>query len=133
MTYTASSAPLYYLASPYRLYPAGAEQAFIDVCAIAGHLIETGVMVYSPIAHCHPIAAHSDMDLHRYELWMPFDLLMLARCDGLIIAHMQGWEESVGIAEEVKYFMALNRPIFDLDIKTLCLRARTMIPHIDFE
>ena len=113
-----------YLASPYALYPAGAEHAFIDICIIAGHLIEAGVNVYSPIAHCHPIAVYTGMKLHNYELWMPLDKIMLDRCDTLIVAHMEGWQHSKGIAEEVEYFATSDKPVYDLDIDTLCMVRR---------
>jgi len=116
---------LAYLASPYNNYHTGSEQAFIDICVIAGHLIEAGVNLYCSIAHCHSIATHTGMALHNYDLWMPLDKMMMDRCDVMIIAHMLGWENSRGIKEEIEYFALAKKPIFDLDIKTLCMVRRT--------
>ena len=122
-----------YLASPYAKYPAGAEQAFIDVCAIAGQLIQSGMAIYSPIAHCHPIAVHTGMKLHNYELWIPLDKMMLDRCDVLIVAHMLGWQDSIGIKIEIDYFIEADKPIYDLNIKNLCMvRRKNPKDAIDF-
>ena len=116
---------LAYLACPYNNYHTGSEQAHIDICIIAGHLIEAGVNLYCPIAHNHPIAKWTGIALHNYELWMPLDKMMMDRCEVLIMAHMLGWQDSRGMKEELDYFVAANKPVFDLDIKTLCMVKRT--------
>lgn len=122
-----------YLASPYAKYPLGAEQAFIDVCAIAGHLIQSGMAIYSPIAHCHSIAVHTGMKLHNYELWIPLDKIMLDRCDVLIIAQMPSWEISEGIRIEIEHFIEADKPIYDLNIRNLCMvRRKNPKDAIDF-
>ncbi len=115
---------LAYLASPYNNYYAGSEAAHRDICIIAGHLIQAGMALYCPIAHNHPIAVHTGMNLHDYELWMPLDKIMMNRCEILIIAHMIGWENSRGIKEEINYFVEANKPVYDLDIRTLCMVRR---------
>lgn len=115
---------LAYLTSPFNNYHTGSEQAHIDICIIAGHLIEAGVMLYCPIAHSYPISIHTGIELHNYELWMPLDKMMLDRCDTLIVAHMLGWQNSRGIKEEIDYFIESKKPIFDLSIKTLCMVRR---------
>jgi len=122
-----------YLASPYKKFPKGAEQAFIDVCAIAGHLIQSGMAVYSPIAHNHPIAIHAGMKLHDYEIWIPLDKMMLDRCDVLIVAHMPSWEISEGIKIEIDYFIETGKSIYDLNIKNFCMvRRKNPKDAVDF-
>ena len=113
-----------YLASPYKNYYAGLDGAYHDVCVIAGNLIQAGVSVYCPIAHGHGIARYSGMEMNNYDIWMPLDKMMLDRCDFLIVAHMLGWTESRGITEEINYFLMSGKPIYDLDIGTLCLVQR---------
>lgn len=116
--------PLAYLATPYTKYPKGQHTAFVDACRLAGRLLKSGANIYSPIAHTHAIAVRSEMDLLDLSIWIPFDELMMARCDVLIVAHMEGWEESAGIAHEIKFFLAAGKPVFDLDPKTMSMVKR---------
>lgn len=117
---------LAYLATPYSKYSDGIEQAFVDACKLAGRLIQAGVHVYSPIAHCHPIAVHGGIDPLDQSLWLDLDSAMLHACRTLIVAHIDGWEQSSGIAHEVEFFVRRGRPIFDLDPKTLRMVKRGM-------
>ena len=50
---------LWYLASPYSLFPGGLEMATRVVSREAARLLEAGIPVVSPIAHSHTIAVHS--------------------------------------------------------------------------
>ena len=104
-----------YLATPYSKYPAGKEQAFIDACVIAGKLIESGVGVFSPIAHSHPIGMHSRIDLDSYAIWLPADQFLMDKADAIVVALMLGWSESRGVAYEIVEFEKADKPIFYLD------------------
>ena len=115
---------LSYLATPYSKFPRGLEAAFIEACKLTARLIETGLHVYSPIAHTHPVAIHGKLDAMDQNLWKDFDAAMLNVCRVLIVAHMDGWEESSGIAHEIEFFEKRNRPIFDLDVKSLTMVRR---------
>jgi hypothetical protein len=50
---------------------------------------------------------------------MPFDKAIMPACDALLIAKMTGWEDSLGIAEEIKIFENWGKPMFTLDPQTL--------------
>lgn len=115
---------LAYLATPYSKYPLGIEQAFVDAAKLAAKLLQSGLRVYSPIAHTHPLAIHGNIDPLDHEIWMPFDEAMMKACDVLIVAHMAGWSTSKGIDIEVKYFQKMKRPIFDLYPETMKMRKR---------
>jgi hypothetical protein len=115
---------LAYLATPYTGYAYGLGQAFIDAAKIAARLINSGVTVYSPIIHSHPIAYWGDLDPLNQQLWRDVDAAMVAKCDVLIIAHMEGWQHSSGIAHEIECFAAVGKPIFDLDPETLKMVKR---------
>lgn len=115
---------LAYLATPYTRYPDGLEAAFIHACNIAGRLIEKGLRVYSPIAHTHPIAIYAGLDPLNLPLWLDFDEAMMAKADALIVAHMQGWEESSGVAHEIAFFEKAGKPIFDLALPGLGMARR---------
>jgi hypothetical protein len=115
---------LAYLATPYTKYPLGIERAFIDAAALAAQLMRACVKVYSPIAHTHPLAVHGHIDPLDHAIWLPFDEAMMAAADVLIVARMEGWRESKGIAHEVEFFERAGKPIFDLDPGSLILMRR---------
>ena len=120
---------LAYLATPYSKYPAGLQQAFVDAAKLAALLLRSGMNVYSPIAHTHPLALYGNLDPLDHLIWLPFDQAMMNAADVLLIAHMQGWQESYGIAHEIEYFETAGKPIFDLDPKTLVMTRRKRLVY----
>lgn len=115
---------LAYLATPYTKYPGGIENAFRAAAHLAGRLLKSGVHVYSPIAHGHAIATHGELDPLDHAIWLPFDQLMMARCDTLIVARLESWADSFGMRAEIEYFVAAKKPVFDLDPATLSMVRR---------
>lgn len=107
----------WYLATPYSKYGDGPEAAFVEAAKIVGSLIGSGMAVYSPIAHTHPVAIHSGMDPLDHNIWLPADKPMMDAAIGLIVAKMLGWEDSYGIGEEIKAFRAADKPIMYLECK----------------
>lgn len=105
-----------YLACPYS-HPSVAvrEARYVTICRIAGSLFNTGTFVFSPIAHCHKIAIVCDMP-KEIGFWRAYDNIMLDTCDKLIIAKMDGWEESAGVKHETEYAMQNGIPIEYLDL-----------------
>lgn len=95
---------LYYLASPYSKYPGGTAAAFAEVCRISAKLVSQGWKVFSPIAHSHPIATFGGLDALSHELWLGLDVAFLARCDGMIVVQMDGWQESYGVQWEINWW-----------------------------
>jgi hypothetical protein len=116
--------PLCYLATPYSKYLWGIEAAYVEAARITGDLIKRSVKVYSPIVHGHGAAKHAGIDPLDHSIWLPFDEAMMRVADVLIVAHMDGWNESVGIDHEVKFFEERDKPIFDLDPQTLRMTKR---------
>jgi hypothetical protein len=111
---------LVYLASPYSLYPHGLDRACDDVCEVAGHLISAGVRVFSPVAHSHPIAMASGIDPLDQVTWLELDEAIAPSCGALVVAELEGWDKSDGVAKEIKWFA--TRPIYYLNPKTMELR-----------
>ena len=101
----------YYLASPYSKYPLGITTAHYHVCQQAALLIRSGVPVYSPIAHMHPIAQFGDIDPFDHDIWLPVDRHMMDAAGGLIVLKMLSWTTSYGVAEEVRHFTAADKPV----------------------
>lgn len=115
-----------YLSSPYSKYRSGHDQAWRDACKLSAHLICCGIKVYSPIAMTHGIAVHGALDLLDHAIWLPFDEAMMEASSVLIVAHLEGWNESIGIAHEVKFFEERGRPIYDLDPRSFDMTCRRM-------
>jgi hypothetical protein len=122
---------LAYLATPYSKWKLGLEAAFIEASKLAARLLVSGIKVYSPIAHTHPLAYYGALDLLDLSIWLPFDEAMMERADVLIVAHMDGWQESKGIAHEIVFFEREGKPIFDLDPETLVMTKRNKNRHPD--
>lgn len=102
---------LIYLASPYshddytiRLF------RFTQVCSKAAQIMTTGVLVFSPIAHTHPIALGGNLPL-GWEYWDEFDRRMIGACDELWVYMLAGWRESVGVTAEIKIADEMNKPV----------------------
>jgi hypothetical protein len=110
---------LLYLASPYSKYPAGIEQAFIDVSKLTGRLLKHGVTVYSPIAHMHPVAVHGQVDPYDHKIWLPLDEVMMGKCEAMLVAMMPTWEISKGIKHEIDFFLQADKPVFYLNPDTM--------------
>lgn len=110
---------LAYLATPYSKYRLGLHQAFIDAAALAAKLLTAGVKVYSPIAHTHPLAIYGGLDPLDHEIWLPFDQAMMAASDCLIVAQMEGWRESRGVAHEIAFFSLRAKPVYYLDPESM--------------
>ena len=116
--------PLIYLASPYsyakvilrdpldRVRKREVEQLrFEDVCRFAAKLFAKGYLVFSPIAHTHPLAVYGGLPEIDYKLWLGLDQPFIEASVGLIVVHMPGWETSYGVTFEIDQFVKLNKPI----------------------
>lgn len=115
---------LCYLATPYSKYKAGINTAFAEAARIAALLLTTGVRVYSPIAHTHPLAIYGNLDPLDHSIWLPFDEAMMEAADCLIVARMDGWDESFGIKHEIEFFQREGKPVIHIDPVTLAI-----VPH----
>lgn len=104
-------AGLSYLASPYSKYHAGLGAAYSMACKAAATLMRRGHRIFCPIAHSHPIASFGGIDPLDWEFWAKQDGEMMKTCNGLIVLKMQGWEESVGVADEISAFEWQGKPI----------------------
>lgn len=107
---------LVYLATPFTLSPQGFEGAATTAANIAARLAQaTHGAVFCPIAHSYLIVQSAGLDHVKDDVcWRALNERMLEECDILVIAHMDGWEESQGIAEEVTAFQRAGKPVFDM-------------------
>lgn len=105
-----------YLATPYSSTEAYVrEQRFMQACVIAGQLMGDGFVVYSPIAHSHPIAGLVDLPT-SWEFWQTQCVAMLRVSSVLVVAMMDGWQESVGVQAEIALAKELGIPVEYLEL-----------------
>ncbi|MFN9743864.1 MAG: DUF1937 family protein [Acidobacteriota bacterium] len=102
---------IWYLASPYTKCPLGQEAAFSVAARAAAKLMEAGLIVYSPIAHSHPVATHGNLDALDGAFWLRQNQPMMEKMDGLIVLKLPGWEESEGVQIEIDFFQYNKRPV----------------------
>ena len=102
-----------YLASPYsHPLPAVRDLRFRMACDFAARLMAAGDVVYSPIAHSHPIAEYLPPERTLdHDFWMAMDLPVLERADKVLVLRLQGWERSRGVAAEIKHATAKRVPV----------------------
>lgn len=104
---------LIYLASPYsHPSPAIRQQRFEAACAAAATLMKSGYLVFSPIAHSHPIAKCLGRECELdFNLWLDLDKRILPICDILAILTIEGWQSSRGVRAEVEMARRQNRTV----------------------
>jgi hypothetical protein len=110
-----TKAGLCYLASPYTKYPHGLPQAVEDISRVGAHLLKGGIAFYCPVAHCFPLSEHGGINPCDHAIWLPFQRPMMDCCNVLIVAEMDGWSRSYGIAWETSRFVAQGKPVVYLD------------------
>lgn len=100
-----------YLASPYtHSDPAVREQRYRDACRAAAALMSRGDVVFSPIAHSHPIELAAGV-VNDGEFWKRQDAPYLEACTKLLVLMLPGWKHSTGVYHEVDRAMQRGIPI----------------------
>lgn len=94
---------LYYLAQPYSVDPV---LSYYTAINNTNELLDKGYIVFSPIAYCHKLHLAKERD---WEFWVKMDLLLLEKCDVLILA--KGWENSKGCVIEHEKAVELGMEI----------------------
>lgn len=115
-----------YLMSSYTAHPGGFDEAEADAKQIAADMLQSGLVVFAPIAYGPGIdkvlvddlmQVVGDADYYRsHEFWMPICERFFTRCDYGIIATTPGWHKSTGIAIELYALSSRNVPIWFYDV-----------------
>lgn len=100
----------WYLATPYSKWKGGLDDAAFIAAKVAGRLIRAGVHVFSPIAHSHHISVAAEIDLRSYEIWLSLDKPLFEAAYGILVADLDGWDESYGITQELKWAREHGKP-----------------------
>ena len=101
-----------YLASPYT-HPTDnsvMEDRFNRACRVAGRIMAAGEVVFSPIAHTHPIAVRCEMP-RGWDFWERFDREFIAAADRVVVVMMDGWDTSRGVAAEIAIATEMGKPV----------------------
>jgi nucleoside 2-deoxyribosyltransferase len=105
-----------YLASPYsHPDPSVREQRFRAACRATAALLRAGEVVFSPIVHSHALVEFELPTAWSY--WERFDRTYLERCDEVVVLMLDGWEDSVGVREEIGIARALGKPVRYLGVE----------------
>ena len=100
-----------YLASPYsHPDPLVRQDRFEKAMSACATLTKRGVHVFSPIAHWHPIAVSHDLPTDA-NYWMAYNIHHLKHSSRLFVLELPGWQESIGVTEEIRIAKALRLPI----------------------
>lgn len=99
-----------YIGSPYsdpsflvmddRAYQAG---------CFAAYMAKQGHVVYCPIASWHHLAKEHAMP-RDFPFWSKMNLDILSRSEELWVLQLGGWENSRGLAEELKFAEVMHIP-----------------------
>lgn len=114
------SESLIYLASPYSDPDAQVRtKRFHEVCLVAAKLMERGFLIFSPIAHTHPIAAVGGLP-KDWEFWERYDRAFLVASSELWVLMTDGWSTSKGVAGETRIMTEeLKKPVKYISPSTL--------------
>jgi hypothetical protein len=102
-----------YLCSPYtHADPAVMDRRYQSACKHAARMMMQGEVVFSPIAHSHPIAAHLPPGGATDGLfWKDQDMPILRHASKLAVLMLDGWRESKGVAWEMEAARQIGLPI----------------------
>lgn len=100
---------LVYLASPYsHNNPAVREMRYEMARIVTSNLIQEGHAVFSPIVYGKPMEKVIGTD---YLSWKNLNDTILAVCSSMIVLTLDGWEDSKGIAYELKFAKGRKIPV----------------------
>lgn len=112
----ARDSKLIYLASPYTNSDKGVvEQNYKLVSEISANLVSEGYVVFSPISYGHNLLQFKDMP-SNWEFWFNFCVTFLLKCDKVFVCTMPGWENSLGVKEEIEIASKFGIPVEFLEI-----------------
>lgn len=86
------------------------ENNFRIVSKLAAELNSQGIVAVSPITYGHTLLNFKDMPTD-WQFWKEFCLTFLEKSSEVIVYKMPGWENSIGIKEEIEFAKSRNIPV----------------------
>jgi len=100
-----------YIASPYTSSdPVEVIQRYEAVLKFAAEQVNKGLVVYSPIVHCHPMAVQYELP-KDFKFWEEFDKAMIDACTEVWVLTLHGWSASKGVAMEIQHARNIGKPV----------------------
>lgn len=109
---------LVYVGSPYTRYIYGIEAAFAWAVRTSYRLHKLHIPHWSPIVEGHPLTMQGLVEVRDVDFWQRFCRPKINKSDAFLIAAMQGWDTSDGIAREINIFVNQGKPIYFLNPET---------------
>lgn len=108
----------WYLATPYSKYRRGLFYAYMAAKEISEELSIHGIVHYCPIAASHEWSWKFDVNADDYDFWNEANLIWMKRArGGILVAEMDGWQDSTGIRHELGMFEKWGRPCLLLPLE----------------
>ena len=105
---------LYYLACPYSdPDPTIRENRYLEASKVAGHLMQMGYHILSPISACHEAAKQAETAFD-WSYWKEFDERLISHCNALVVLALPGIGKSVGTQAEIEIAKRLGKPVYVL-------------------
>lgn len=102
---------LFYIALPYTHASKEVVEQRVDKFAKFDSFLNLNhIQTVSPILK-HLLITKNKSVPGDWNFWKTLSYTYLARCDALVVYQLEGWEESVGVTEEIKYAQEHKIPI----------------------
>jgi hypothetical protein len=102
---------LIYLAAPYTDDNENiVEERVAAVCRVDAVLMERGTFTFSPLLK-HFVRKHGNLP-GDWNYWQDYCRVTLPKCSQVYVLALDGWEESVGVREEMKLAEMLKIQVF---------------------
>ena len=120
----------YYIASPYSHADAEVvQQRFEAAVKASGRLMQANLIVFSPIAHSHPIALASMLP-GDFGYWERGCKVFVAQSIGIVVLKLAGWRESRGVTAEIAIAKKLGLPVFYMPANELGNLEDEHVPYL---
>lgn len=108
---------LYYLAGPHKGTPEQ-EAHRVETCLkLTVAFLSQGIYVFSPIVYSSKLieSLYYSSAQERRDILFPYLLDFLKVSKGMILVTMEGWKESWGVREELKFCQEKGIPVYRID------------------
>ena len=118
----------FYFASPYTSPDPAVRHARYEEARLFSFLLfQRGIFHFAPIVACHDVAVKHGMPTD-FKFWEDFNMSLILPSIGIIIADIDGWQESRGVTDERNKALELRKPIY------FCSRQReTYLTFLEME